>query len=660
MAERQLALTGRRLGLASASAVATDTTLLAGAPGAASVIDGEAPRASVNMEVSTDDGEQGARGTLTAGDDESTVQCAGWTVVTRRGRPKERTPVSAADKQQAKPNAGKQAKGSNLTRAQFAQKVNRTFARTARMPRMPAETEKIIIRPRGGLAIREVEPLEFNRALATAAKIDLSAFRQDITYPNPGQNILVVSTPCLVRAQAYSNVRELNMRGKKYEVFAYRAAPDNTVKGIIYNISPTYTQADIKECVIHEGNPTAIEAHRIGESRAVVVLFEGQRIPRHVNFAGYMTRCRLYRQHREVCYTCGQIGHRKDVCPRPEIKVCFACGTANPEPDHEAACKPRCKLCGGPHASGTGSCPNKFKTPFVVRQREREHKIAQQKAETAKSKGRLFFPGGGEFPRLGDKQQKQEQQLGRSRKASRSQSRGKSRERERSHSRGRSTWAQMAAGKGRRITPENGADKMANGGNGKAPPASSNTDNEEIAELRGMVKQLIETVKKQGEMLERYRLASTQQKTTAPKEGTGWQLGNVQRPASLTPPWVGTTEPLQPLSKKMRKRAVETPAAVEDDSGMVDDAASVTSNADDERRPEDDGINYGTRIHKQGKRIDKVSNQVRSLCERMNGMEQGLTTLQQEFAEFKQFIKDQLAQVTRVVTELSTKHGQTV
>ncbi|KAH9380015.1 hypothetical protein HPB48_006167 [Haemaphysalis longicornis] len=284
------------------------------------------------MEVSTDDGEQGARGTLTAGDDESTVQCAGWTVVTRRGRPKERTPVSAADKQQVKPNAGKQAKGSNLTRAQFAQKVNRTFARTARMPRMPAETEKIIIRPRGGLAIREVEPLEFNRALATAAKIDLSAFRQDITYPNPGQNILVVSTPCLVRAQAYSN---------------------------------------------------------------------------------------------------------------------------------------------------------------------------------------------------------------------------------------------MAAGKGRRITPENGADKMANGGNGKAPPASSNTDNEEIAELRGMVKQLIETVKKQGEMLERYRLASTQQTTTAPKEGTGWQLGNVPRPASLTPPWVGTTEPLQPLSKKMRKRAVETPAAVEDDSGMV-------------------------------------------------------------------------------------------
>lgn len=619
------------------------------------------------MEVSSD-GDQGVFVEREAGrtavrvrgtsiEDDSAEECAGWTVATRRGRPKEREPASTASQQQAKPATGKQTSGSHLTRAQFAEKINRSFARTARMPRMPADNEKVIIRPRGGLVIKEMEPLEFNKAMAAAAKVELNVFKIDTTYPNPGQNILVISTPCRTRALAYANVREISLRGRRYEVFAYRAAPDNTVKGTIYNISPTYTKADIKECIINKGNPTAIDAHRIGETKTVVVLFEGQRVPRHVNFAGYMMRCRLYRQHKEVCYTCGQVGHRKDVCPRPETKICFACGTANPPVDHEATCKPRCKLCGGPHASGTGNCSNKYKTPYIVRQWEREQRAAQKKAQASKSK--VTFPGKGEFPRLSETQQERGRQRG-GRNGSRSQSRGKSKERERSQSRGRDTWAQIAAARKRQATPSGAgsgrdADKMTRGEKGKNTP-SSNANNEEIAELRNMVKQLLETVRKQGELLEQYKQAAEQQPAVA--EIRSWQLGSASRPASLTPPRDGTAESLQPLSKKMRKRTVDAHTATEDESSMVDDTASVVSNAEEERRPEDDGINYGVRIHKQGKRIDKVSNQVRSLCERMKGMEKGFEGMQRDFADFRQFIKDQLSQVTQSVTKMNTKHGQ--
>ncbi|KAH8034814.1 hypothetical protein HPB51_003045 [Rhipicephalus microplus] len=76
-------------------------------------------------------------------------------------------------------------------------------------------------------------------------------------------------------------------------------------------------------------------------------------------------------QHREVCTTCGKIGHRKDVCPTPNARVCFACGTNNPGEDHAEYCKPRCKFCGGSHVTGAGKCKNKFKTPLQIKQRQR-------------------------------------------------------------------------------------------------------------------------------------------------------------------------------------------------------------------------------------------------------------------------------------------------
>ncbi|KAH9360702.1 hypothetical protein HPB48_020489 [Haemaphysalis longicornis] len=104
-------------------------------------------------------------------------------------------------------------------------------------------------------------------------------------------------------------------------------------------------------------NPTVLAAHRMGETSAIIILFEGHNVPQYVKFASLMMRCRLYKQHKEVCRSCGEIGHRKDVCPRPEKKVCFDCGLHNPPENHQASCKPRCKLCGAPHPSGRGKVP---------------------------------------------------------------------------------------------------------------------------------------------------------------------------------------------------------------------------------------------------------------------------------------------------------------
>ncbi|KAH7974127.1 hypothetical protein HPB49_010274 [Dermacentor silvarum] len=145
-----------------------------------------------------------------------------------------------------------------------------------------------------------------------------------------------------------------------HETYAYFVAPHDTSKGVIHGISKTETTADIRENIIHPGNPKAIEAHRIGETTAVLVLFQGQKVPSTVKYGVTIVRCSLYCQHHQVCRTCGKIGHRQDVCPQPNTKVCFACGKPNPRDTHAEECKPRCKLCNGPHPTGAPGCSNQF------------------------------------------------------------------------------------------------------------------------------------------------------------------------------------------------------------------------------------------------------------------------------------------------------------
>lgn len=120
----------------------------------------------------------------------------------------------------------------------------------------------------------------------------------------------------------------------EFEVSAYRTVPGGTAKGVIRGIAFDETPEDINEAIVTKYNPTTLEAHRIGNSTAVIVLFEGQRVARYVKYRAALLKCGLYRKHHEVCRCCGKVGHRIDVCPTPETRVCFACRAAK-------ACRPR-------------------------------------------------------------------------------------------------------------------------------------------------------------------------------------------------------------------------------------------------------------------------------------------------------------------------------
>ncbi|CAN7939576.1 unnamed protein product, partial [Ixodes hexagonus] len=129
--------------------------------------------------------------------------------------------------------------------------------------------------------------------------------------------------------------------------------------------------AMINENILNVRNPQAKAAQRIGTSTTIIVAFEGPKVPNYVYYGGGLLRCTLYRKHYDVCRTCGKVGHRSDVCPTPDAKICLGCGTPASQ-GHQ--CTPKCKLCGGSHITGDRECRNKFKTPYVVRRRQWERK----------------------------------------------------------------------------------------------------------------------------------------------------------------------------------------------------------------------------------------------------------------------------------------------
>ncbi|CAN7938799.1 unnamed protein product, partial [Ixodes hexagonus] len=194
------------------------------------------------------------------------------------------------------------------------------------MPRLPREHFRVIVRPRGGLNVKNASQIKIAQALVTAAGLSFTEAADDIICPNAMQNIFVVSTPSEHNAKTYAGVDAISIGSANYEVSSYLAAPDNTCKGIIRNIDLEFDPEQLRRLIVQPWNPKALEARRIKNSTTVIILFDGLKVSNYVMCGLSMLKCTLYRRQTEVCYACGRLGHRADVCPTPKNVVCRGCG----------------------------------------------------------------------------------------------------------------------------------------------------------------------------------------------------------------------------------------------------------------------------------------------------------------------------------------------
>ncbi|KAH7956553.1 hypothetical protein HPB52_010627 [Rhipicephalus sanguineus] len=257
--------------------------------------------------------------------------------------------------------------------------VRKRLTAASRLPRLPTKHFRVIVRPRGGLDIKKTGHFKIAQALIAAAGLTSGEVEEDFICPNMIQNIMVASTPSERNAKAYNTVASIIIDNVTYEVNAYMAAPNNTSKGVIRDIDPTLDQDELTRLIVQSRNPTVIGVRRIKSTSSVIVLFDGLKVPEYVKCGPSLVKCSLYRRQTDICYTCGRLGHRADVCPSPEDGICRGCGTTNPDDQHN--CSPKCALCGGNHITVGKDCKRRFQVPYVVRQRRRARRY--QKSQEA-------------------------------------------------------------------------------------------------------------------------------------------------------------------------------------------------------------------------------------------------------------------------------------
>ncbi|KAM7283522.1 hypothetical protein ISCGN_000985 [Ixodes scapularis] len=262
------------------------------------------------------------------------------------------------------------------SRSKTRKNVKSQVLKAGRMPQLPKNEIKIIVRPKGALNIPKVGSPTVTAAIFQATQLSPEESQDDTICPNVQQNIVVISTPRPHNADRYVRMKSIHVNGVTHEVNAYEAAPDNTTKGVIRGIPLTDSAQEIEANIINARNPLALAAKRIGSTTTIVIAFDGPSVPHLVRYGATLIPCCLYRKQIDICYHCGRLGHRMDVCPFPNNKICRGCGARNPEQDHQ--CTPKCTLCGGPHPTADKGCTAKYKTPYVIRKRLWEERKAQQ------------------------------------------------------------------------------------------------------------------------------------------------------------------------------------------------------------------------------------------------------------------------------------------
>ncbi|KAL1477840.1 hypothetical protein MTO96_035433 [Rhipicephalus appendiculatus] len=238
-------------------------------------------------------------------------QSAGWSTASNRRKSRAKPTSLYVDSSTPSDNGMASPHQSRTT-------VKKKVIAASRLPHMPRDHFRVVVRPRNGLIMRNVSQIKFAQALAKAAELTEEDVAEDVVCPNVMQNIAVISTPAERNAIAYSKDSHIFLGITKYEVSAYTAAPDDTCKGVIRGVDVDIGPAQLQSLIVHGRNPTALPAKRIKNSTTIVIPFDGLQVPNYVICGTAMFRCTLFRRQTDVCYICGWVGHRADVCPHPE------------------------------------------------------------------------------------------------------------------------------------------------------------------------------------------------------------------------------------------------------------------------------------------------------------------------------------------------------
>lgn len=259
---------------------------------------------------------------------------------------------------QRKQEALERRRGNAEPRNQF-QTSTSTYKKLPKLPPLPKDDYKIVIRPNQGLPLRNILTPTLAQAIIDACQ---AAFKDDqfILRINPGSNIAILSTKYEAVADKARLIRTLVLNGRAHAVRAYAANGDDTLRGVIHGV-PMNTSTDtlMAHLRVRTQGVEIITARMIGTTKSAAITFFGPTLPRAVYYYGGELRCYPFRPTIQVCKVCREKGHRTDVCPHPDRPICWLCGLTDPTDGHPCAIS--CASCGEAHPTGDPTCKKRLK-----------------------------------------------------------------------------------------------------------------------------------------------------------------------------------------------------------------------------------------------------------------------------------------------------------
>ncbi|KAH7931544.1 hypothetical protein HPB51_029814 [Rhipicephalus microplus] len=236
-----------------------------------------------------------------------------------------------------------------------------TFKKLPKLPPLPKDDYKIVIRPNQGLPLRNILTPTLAQAIIEACQ---AGIRDDhfILRINPGSNIAILSTKYEEVADKVRLIRALVLNGRAHAVRAYAANGDDTLRGVIHGVPiNTSTETLMAHLRVRTHGVEIITARMIGTTKSAAITFFGPTLPRTVYYYGGELRCYPFRPTIQDCKVCREKGHRADVCPHPDRPICRLCGLTNPTDGHP--CSISCASCGEAHPTGDPTCKKRLKPP---------------------------------------------------------------------------------------------------------------------------------------------------------------------------------------------------------------------------------------------------------------------------------------------------------
>ncbi|KAH9373872.1 hypothetical protein HPB48_016152 [Haemaphysalis longicornis] len=92
------------------------------------------------------------------------------------------------------------------------------------------------------------------------------------------------------------------------------AAPEDCGRGVLHGIDRRITEEELEVGLSHSTNPPVLGVRRMGTSESVIITFGVSWVPKWVRILESPIQSFLYRKKHEVCFKCGQVGYRSDVC----------------------------------------------------------------------------------------------------------------------------------------------------------------------------------------------------------------------------------------------------------------------------------------------------------------------------------------------------------